>query len=290
MNKYCEILNAIESGELTHPIPTYKFNNFFFVRVVDQKLAVVTPKGKVLPISEVSFHNFEKKFVNGRFIDGVKLNTKDKYLYPILRELDNTDDSYTPIDWKKLSKYIEELTFEDFVAYLRENSQTEAFKEFEGKNNCIVLFKNDSIEIRSRDDSKLLYCFTIDSFNDIKSKVVEFFNNISLEDLFEIFTAGVELYQKIRGEKYTEVFCEICCEICCGIIATHIPIPIPMPISDFIAKKLGEWLAKELNEKVDLDKKIKEFLRKKFPFICEKIPRGIDHKKTKKIYSKIIKK
>ena len=28
MNKYCEILNAIKSGELTHPIPTYKFNNF----------------------------------------------------------------------------------------------------------------------------------------------------------------------------------------------------------------------------------------------------------------------
>ena len=133
MDKYCEILNAIESGELTHPIPTYKFNNFFFVRVVEQKLAVITSKGKVLPISEVSFHNFEEKFVNGRFIDGVKPNAKDKYIYSILRELDNTDDSYTPIDWKKLSKYIEELTFEDFVAYLGENSQTEAFKELESK-------------------------------------------------------------------------------------------------------------------------------------------------------------
>ena len=281
MNKYCEILNAIKSGELTHPIPTYKFNNFFFVRVVEQKLAVVTSKGKVLPISEVSFHNFEKKFVNGRFIDGVKPNAKDKYLYSILRELDNTDDSYTPIDWKKLSQYIEELTFEDFVAYLRENSQTEAFKEFESKNNCIVLFKNDSIEIRSRDDSKLLCCFTIDSFNEVKSKVVELFNNISFEDLFEIFTAGVDIYQKIRGEKYTEVFCEICCRI----IATQIPIPI----SGFFAKKLGEWLAKKLNEKFDLDNKIKEFLRKKFSRLCEKISRGIDYKKTKKIYSKTIK-
>ena len=281
MNKYCEILNAIESGELAHPIPTYKFNNFFFVRVVEQKLAVITSKGKVLPISEVSFHNFEKKFVNGRFIDGVKPNAKDKYLYSILRELGNTDDSYIPIDWKKLSQYIEELTFEDFVAYLRENSRTEAFKEFESKNNCIVLFKNDSIEIRSRDDSKLLCCFTIDSFNEVKSKVVEFFNNISFEDLFEIFTAGVDLYQKIRGEKYTEVICEICCRI----IATQIPIPI----SGFLAKNLGEYLAKKLNEKFDLDNKIKELLRKKFSRICEKIPRGIEHKKLKNLLKKNIK-
>lgn len=283
MNKYYEILNAIESGELTHPIPTYKFNNFFFVRAKEQKLAVVTSKGKVLPIPEVSFHNFEKKFVNGRFIDGVKPNAKDKYLYSILRELGNTDDSYTPIDWKKLSQYIEELTFEDFVAYLRENSQTEAFKEFESKNNCIVLFKNDSIEIRSRDDSKLLCCFTIDSFNEIKSKVVEFFNNISLEDLVDILGLVCDIHKtalKIYKGHYSEAIVEICC------ILSNLACPM---VGTFGGMLFGKYIVHILNEKIDLDNKIKELLRKKFSRLCEKISRGIDHKKTKKIYSKIIK-
>ena len=280
MDKYCEILNAIESGELTHPIPTYKFNNFFFVRVVEQKLAVITSKGKVLPISEVSFHNFEEKFVNGRFIDGVKLNAKDKYLYSILRELDNTDDSYTPIDWKKLSQYIEELTFEDFVAYLRENSQTEAFKEFENKNNCRLVFWKNSVEARSRDNSTILCYLTADSFNEIKSKLLDLVNNITLDDILYFLTI-VGICQKIRDGKYTEAICEACC----SVLASQIPIPF----SGFFVSQLGEWLAKKLNEKFDLDNKIKELLRKKFPFICEKIPRGIDHKKTKKIYSKTIK-
>ena len=51
----------------------------------------------------------------------------------------------------------------------------------------------------------------------------------------------------------------------------------------------GRCIVHILNEKFDLDNKINEFLRKKFSRLCEKISRCIDHKKTKKIYSKTIK-